>query len=255
MSSLLEQIASHPFFTTDVSTLPFEECIVLAYQRAILILRTYSMALTTFLSCTLISPKFWSLTFHHSHRACQFGSLARYLSTSPDLVPLATPSGIHLLSERSHGLDPLNIETTAHRQEDGSYVLHTTREEATKIMSASSPTFGVNKAGVGEDRGRRPFVPICNARELFPGVMSIRLPLRSGASPLDFSMTRFYKDLNSARWDMICQWRIPIGSFVVAGPCVSGLKHTAYIGGTYSLRRKVAPHGKEISLFTFPIQQ
>jgi len=41
-------------------------------------------------------------------------------------------------------------------------------------------------------------------------------------------------------------WRILIGSFVVDGPCVSGLKHTAYIGGTYSLRRHVAPHGEKI---------
>jgi acyl-CoA oxidase len=146
-------------------------------------------------------------------------------------------------------------------------------------MSASNPTFGVHKVGLvmarliikGEDRGIRPFiVPICNTRELFPGVMSIRLPLRSGASPLDFSMTRFNrvklpasallsdsfeasKDLRSAWWDTL--WRIPIGSFAVTGPCVSGLKHTAYIGGTYSLRRKVAPHGKEISIFTFPTQQ
>jgi len=43
MSSLSEQIASHPFFTVDVSALPFDERIALAYQRAILILRTYSM--------------------------------------------------------------------------------------------------------------------------------------------------------------------------------------------------------------------
>jgi hypothetical protein len=54
MSSLSEQIASHPFFTTDVSALPFDERIVLAYQRAILILRTYSMVLTTFRLCTLV---------------------------------------------------------------------------------------------------------------------------------------------------------------------------------------------------------
>jgi len=43
MSSLSEQIAAHPFFTADVSALPFDERIALAYQRAILILRTYSM--------------------------------------------------------------------------------------------------------------------------------------------------------------------------------------------------------------------
>jgi alkylation response protein AidB-like acyl-CoA dehydrogenase len=40
--------------------------------------------------------------------------------------------GLYLLSERGHGLDALNIETTAHQQEDGTYVLNTPREEATK---------------------------------------------------------------------------------------------------------------------------
>jgi hypothetical protein len=54
MSSHPEQIASHPFFTTDVSALPFDERILLAYQRAILILRTYGMGLTTFRFCTLV---------------------------------------------------------------------------------------------------------------------------------------------------------------------------------------------------------
>ena len=42
VSSLSEQIAAHPFFTADVSALPFDERITLAYQRAILIMRTYS---------------------------------------------------------------------------------------------------------------------------------------------------------------------------------------------------------------------
>jgi len=123
----------------------------------------------------------------------------------------------------------------------------------------------------GEDRGIRPFiVPICNTCELFPGIISIRLPLRSGASPLDFSMTRFNKvklpasallsdtfeapkDVRVAWWDTL--WRIPIGTLAVAGHCVSGLKHTAYIGGTYSLRRHVAPHGEKIPIFSFPTQQ
>lgn len=42
MSPLSEQIAAHPFFTTDVSALPLDERITLAYQRAVLIMRTYS---------------------------------------------------------------------------------------------------------------------------------------------------------------------------------------------------------------------
>ena len=146
-------------------------------------------------------------------------------------------------------------------------------------MPASNPTFGVNKVAVvmarliikGEDRGMRPFlVPICNTREPFPGIISIRLPLRSGASPLDFSMTRFNqvrlpptallgdsleapKDPRAAWWDTV--WRIPIGSFLVSGPCINGIKHTAYVGGKYSLRRHVAPHGEKLPIFSFPTQQ
>ncbi|KAF8262179.1 hypothetical protein EI94DRAFT_1809182 [Lactarius quietus] len=58
----------------------------------------------------------------------------------------------------------LNIETTAHQQDDGSYVLNTPTEEATKFMPALNPTFGVNKIALimarliikGEDRGMRP---------------------------------------------------------------------------------------------------
>lgn len=52
MSSLSEQIAAHPFFTADVSALPFDERIALAYQRAILILRTYSILALTLLLIT-----------------------------------------------------------------------------------------------------------------------------------------------------------------------------------------------------------
>jgi hypothetical protein len=42
MSTLSEQIAAHPFFAADVSALTIDERITLAYQRAQLILRTYS---------------------------------------------------------------------------------------------------------------------------------------------------------------------------------------------------------------------
>ncbi|KAH9012787.1 hypothetical protein EDB85DRAFT_2158719 [Lactarius pseudohatsudake] len=76
-----------------------------------------------------------------------------------------------------------------------------------------------------EKTGMRPsLVPIFNTRSPFSGIISIRLPLRSGASPLDFSMTRFNKikspptallgdsieaprDACTAWWDTL--WRIP----------------------------------------------
>ncbi|KAI9434571.1 acyl-CoA oxidase [Lactarius indigo] len=245
-----------------------------------------------------MTPKFWDMhldpivaldyglfTILAAQINLTVGTLSRFLPNRRDLAPLVKSllkgetMGLFLLSERGHGLDALNIETTAHQQEDGSYILHTPHEEATKIMPSTNPTFGLNKIALvmarliikGEDRGMRPFiVPICNTREPFPGILSIRLPLRSGASPLDYSMTRFNKvklpptallgdtleapnDARAAWWDTL--WRIPIGTFAVSGPCVSGLKHTAYIGGKYSLRRLVAPHGEKIPIFTFPTQQ
>ncbi|KAI0299981.1 hypothetical protein B0F90DRAFT_1810521 [Multifurca ochricompacta] len=263
MSSLSEQIASHPFFTADVSALPFDERIALSYQRAILILRTYNLTTDDVLNLT---PKFWSMhldpnialdyglfTILAAQINLTVGTLSRHVKSRPDLVPLVNALlkgdiiGLYLLSERGHGLDAINIETTAHQQEDGT----------TKFMPASNPTFGINKIALvmarliikGEDKGMRPSF---------------------GASPLDFSMTRFNKvklpasallsdsfeaprDARAAWWDTL--WRIPIGSFAVAGPCVSGLKHTAYVGGAYSLRRKVAPHGEKVPIFSFPTQQ
>ena len=69
------------------------------------------------------------------------GTLSRYLTKRPDLAPLVDALlkgdviGLYLLSERGHGLDALNIETTAHQQEDGSYVLNTPTEEATKYIN------------------------------------------------------------------------------------------------------------------------
>ena len=69
------------------------------------------------------------------------GTLSRYLTKRPDLAPLVDALlkgdviGLYLLSERGHGLDALNIETTARQQEDGSYVLNTPTEEATKYIN------------------------------------------------------------------------------------------------------------------------
>ena len=47
-----------------------------------------------------------------------------------------------------------------------------------------------------------------------------------------------------------CLWLIPIDSFAVSGPCVSGFKHVAYIGCKYSLHHHVAPHGEKVPIFT-----
>jgi alkylation response protein AidB-like acyl-CoA dehydrogenase len=98
-----------------------------------------------------MTPKFWSMhldpnialdyglfTIIAAQINLTVGTLSRYANSRPDLVPLVNALlkgdviGLFLLSERGHGLDAINIETTAHQQEDGSYVLHTPHEEATK---------------------------------------------------------------------------------------------------------------------------
>ena len=64
--------------------------------------------------------------------------LSRYLTTRSDLVPLVNALhkgdiiGLCSLSESCHCLDDLNVEITAHQQEDDSYILNTPNEEASK---------------------------------------------------------------------------------------------------------------------------
>ena len=64
--------------------------------------------------------------------------LSRYLTTRSDLVPLVNALhkgdiiGLCSLSDSCHCLDGPSVETTAHQQEDGSYILDTPNEEATK---------------------------------------------------------------------------------------------------------------------------
>lgn len=72
-----------------------------------------------------------------AHVNLTIGTIARCLSERPDLRSLVESLlnfdmvGVYLLTERGHGLDAFNIETTA-TMHDGGFILHTPREEATK---------------------------------------------------------------------------------------------------------------------------
>lgn len=150
-------------------------------------------------------------------------------------------------------------------------------------MPASTPAFGFPKVALvmarlivdGEDRGCRFFiVPVCNEREMYKGVESIRLGHRSGTSPLDFSITRFNQVLVphsalvsskmgdysmpkyplQAWWDEV--WRIPYGTMAVTAPWISSIKAAAYIAGKYSMHRCII--GKEncpFPIISFRTQQ
>lgn len=72
-----------------------------------------------------------------AHVGLTIGTLSRHMKRRPDFKSLMESLlrfdtvGIYLLSERGHGLDAFNIETTATKTPDG-FVLHTPREEASK---------------------------------------------------------------------------------------------------------------------------
>jgi acyl-CoA oxidase len=264
-----------------------------------------------------IGPKFWefhldpiflhdigAFTILTAHTNLAVGTIARYIKDRPDIRSLVASLlrldivGVYLLSERGHGLDVFNLETTATKTNSG-FVLNTPREEAMKcvfyhsaflacvehrprLMSATTPLFGIRKIAVvmarlvveGVDHGHRWFiVPICDEFKMHPGVVSRRLPARTGTSPLDFSLTSFSNvflphtallgplDLSSktspsreAWWSEV--WRLTHGSMAVAAPVVQALKHAAYIGGKYSSHRHIL--GKDLSpipLITIPTQQ
>lgn len=149
-------------------------------------------------------------------------------------------------------------------------------------MPATTPLFGIRKLSVvmarllvnNKDQGLRWFiVPICDEQAMYDGVISFRLPPRSGTAPLDFSITAFREvklghdallgaDLNlpshltrrEAWWQEV--WRIPLGSMAVGGPFIQAMKHTAYIGGKYSLHRMVMGRGHVPKpIISFPTQQ
>lgn len=74
------------------------------------------------------------------------GTLSPHLKRRPDLKPLVDSLmrfekvGVFLLSERGHGLDAFNIETTATKTPHG-FILNTPREEAAKcVLRPSSLT-------------------------------------------------------------------------------------------------------------------
>ncbi|EGN94430.1 hypothetical protein SERLA73DRAFT_125935 [Serpula lacrymans var. lacrymans S7.3] len=223
-----------------------------------------------------------------AHVGLTIGTLSRHLHARPDLKPLLNSLlrfdtvGIYLLTERGHGLDAFNVETTATTTPHG-FVLNTPREEACKFMPASTPLFGIPKVALvmarllvdGHDRGPRFFiVPICNAHTMYTGVQSIRLGPRPGTSPLDFSLTRFtnvhvphtalvasnVSDLSppsrplDAWWDQV--WRIPLGTMAVSAPWISSIKAAAYIAGRYSMHRSLVGKGTQpIPIITFRTQQ
>jgi len=77
----------------------------------------------------------WTIVATHANLT--IGTLCRYLEEFPYLQPLVESLlrfdtfGVYLLTERGHGLDAFNIETTATKTREG-FILNTPNEAATK---------------------------------------------------------------------------------------------------------------------------
>lgn len=89
----------------------------------------------------ILSQDIALFTMLAAHIGLTIGTLSRHLKRRPDFKPLVQrllrfdTVGIYLLTERGHGLDAFNIETTATKTADG-YILHTPREEAAKCVTS-----------------------------------------------------------------------------------------------------------------------
>ncbi|KAF9812866.1 hypothetical protein IEO21_05917 [Rhodonia placenta] len=203
------------------------------------------------------------------------GTLAPLLPKRPDLLPVVQRAlcgeiiGNFLLSEIGHGLDITRLETTATKVVDG-FILNTPTQSAMKFMPPTTPVPGYPKMAIvfarlfvdGEDRGVHPFLV---------WVKSVRLPPRSGGSPLDFAVTFFHrvklpstaflghgleapKDPHALLSKYI--WRIPIGSMTLPLTAVPSAKMGATIGIDYSFRRHVQGKGPEkVPIISFRTQQ
>lgn len=114
-----------------------------------------------------------------------------------------------MLNEVGHGCDARNLETTATRESDGTFTLHTPNKDAVKyshapsdtmmiyskraffprFMPPSMPMAGIRRIAIvfarliveSEDRGIRPFVvPINDGQEMCRGIQSRCVVMEEG---------------------------------------------------------------------------
>ena len=169
----LGKLHTHPLYATRTEFLGTDERITLVYQKAQLILQTWSnfikspiiqVAHNFDLDLTLndigrCTPRFWEQQSDpiftldpavSSILACNvnlfLGTLAPLVKRRPYLQPIVEKAlkgdifGNFLLSELGHGLDIMSLETTATKS-DGGFILHTPNSEAAKWAFYTLPHF------------------------------------------------------------------------------------------------------------------
>ncbi|EEB91389.1 hypothetical protein MPER_10256, partial [Moniliophthora perniciosa FA553] len=181
MSRTTAQLARTRLWTTRTASLTVEQRVQLSYERCKSVVNAYRLTADDIRN---VSPKYWAfhtdpilamdfavatlLTIHYNLCA---GTLAMYASERPDVAVLLEKllsfdlSGQYCLTEIGHGLDIINMETTATKLRDGGFILNTPVKQAAKYMPPTSPC-GIPVIAVvfarlivdGEDRGIKPFI-------------------------------------------------------------------------------------------------
>ncbi|PHH71303.1 hypothetical protein CDD80_5365 [Ophiocordyceps camponoti-rufipedis] len=275
---------------------PRAETIRLSYARARSVVENVDMTIE---DIATLSPKFWAIHLDYImtadtatamilviHWNLCMGTIACHLDKRPDLHSLVQQlqsfdvCGAFMLTEMGHGLDARNIETTATRNPDGSFDLHTPRWEASKIMPPTTPLGRVPCTAIvfaqlvidGERRGVWPFiVRIHGRRAMAQGVTSRLLPPNAGAGrKLDHAITTFnhvrlepssllgnLDTSEGGHQDFLRHiQRVTVGTLSLSMIWVPILRLSGYLLGRYSQRRLVS-QGKEeerVSIVAFSTQ-
>ncbi|KAK0475049.1 acyl-CoA oxidase [Armillaria luteobubalina] len=240
-----------------------------AYQRAEVIWKTWGLTLEDIVH---LSPKFWKIhndpilchngstaTIMTIHLNLAVGTIGTYAADRPELRTLCRDMmdcktiGQFLLTEAGHGLDVINLETTATLQSDGSFILNSPNRAASKHMPPTVPVLGKPCYGVvwsqlvvnGEKRGIRPFaVQLNDGVHMCKGVTAkcVRLP--------EWSLLGTIGDKPSTHDDFLAAiWRISVGTLALSSVALPATQIAAHIAYKYSLRRKVGIPAQPIISF------
>ncbi|GKZ37084.1 hypothetical protein AbraIFM66950_008475 [Aspergillus brasiliensis] len=287
-------LAQSPLFRPPALSLTLEERTRLTYERAKKICDAYGLTVKDILS---LSPKFWklhadpiaavdggALTLISIQYNLFVGTVALFATSRPELQGILQRalrfdvSAQFMLTEVGHGLDARNLETTATLLPHGGFELHTPSWAAAKCMPPTTPRCRLPVIAVvfarliveGEDYGVRPFlVPLGDGKEMCKGVISKALPPRTGAHPIDHSLTLFNhvvlpnsallgsleKPQNERDHFFSAINRVSAGTLFLSAAAIPALKVAVYNAAHFSLRRRVTGHeGKPMAVIEFRTQ-
>ncbi|KAG7440704.1 acyl-CoA dehydrogenase NM domain-like protein [Guyanagaster necrorhizus] len=271
------QLATTTLWQIRSENLSFEERVKLTYERCKSVVQHFNLTAEDVLNVT---PRYWEfhndpilvmdfsvgtiLTIHYN--LC-IGTLAMYLDHRPDLKDIVDRllsfelNGQYCLTELGHGLDVINMETTATLLQSGEFELHTPVAHAAKFMPPTSPS-GVPCVSIvhgrllvrGQDHGPKVFlVNLHDGRNMNEGIISKVLSPRGGARPVKHCLTYFKnvhlpssallgsldrpKNLRTAFFFNIS--RVISGTLSMGTFGISSMMISSYIAAKYSLRRRV----------------